>query len=78
MSFPRYPNYKDSGVKWVGDVPANWEMIPIRRLIAAPLWNGIFKKKEEFGAGVLLINLRNPSVANSHVANPKRNSVSAS
>ena len=57
MSFPRYPNYKDSGVKWVGDVPANWEMISIRRLIAAPLWNGIFKKKEEFGAGVLLINV---------------------
>lgn len=24
MSFPRYPRYKDSGVKWLGDVPEHW------------------------------------------------------
>ncbi len=29
MSFPRYPEYKDSGVEWLGEVPAgtvlgNW------------------------------------------------------
>jgi len=22
MSFPRYPKYKDSGVEWLGEVPA--------------------------------------------------------
>ena len=22
MSFPRYPKYKDSGVAWLGEVPA--------------------------------------------------------
>ncbi len=26
MSFPRYPDYKDSGVEWLGDVPAHWEV----------------------------------------------------
>jgi len=26
MSFPRYPNYKDSGVAWLGEVPGHWEM----------------------------------------------------
>lgn len=26
MSFPRYPSYKDSGVEWLGEVPAHWEM----------------------------------------------------
>jgi type I restriction enzyme S subunit len=25
MSFPRYPNYKDSGVEWLGEVPAHWD-----------------------------------------------------
>lgn len=26
MSFPRYPNYKDSGVEWLGEVPAHWDV----------------------------------------------------
>ncbi|MBA4114652.1 MAG: restriction endonuclease subunit S [Verminephrobacter sp.] len=25
MSFPRYPEYKDSGLEWLGEVPAHWE-----------------------------------------------------
>ena len=23
----RYPKYKDSGVKWIGAIPQNWEAI---------------------------------------------------
>ena len=34
MSFPRYPNYKDSGVEWLGEVPAHWETIPLSRVAA--------------------------------------------
>ena len=30
MSFPRYPEYKDSGVEWLGEVPAHWEVEPCR------------------------------------------------
>lgn len=26
MSFPRYERYKDSGVKWLGEVPEHWEV----------------------------------------------------
>ena len=26
MSFPRYPAYKPSGVEWLGDVPAHWDI----------------------------------------------------
>ena len=34
MSFPRYPEYKDSGVEWLGEVPEHWtkprcEILPI-------------------------------------------------
>ena len=30
MSFPRYPQYKDSGVDWLGQVPAHWEVKPLK------------------------------------------------
>ena len=29
MSFPRYPEYKDSGVEWLGDVPGHWALKPL-------------------------------------------------
>jgi type I restriction enzyme S subunit len=32
MSFPRYEKYKDSGVEWLGEVPAHWEVISIKWL----------------------------------------------
>ncbi len=35
MSFPRYDEYKDSGVEWLGEVPAHWEILPLRRAIAS-------------------------------------------
>lgn len=31
MSFPAYPEYKNSGVEWLGELPANWDLGPIRR-----------------------------------------------
>lgn len=30
MSFSRYPEYKDSGVEWLGDVPAHWGVKRLR------------------------------------------------
>lgn len=32
MSLPRYPNYKDSGVEWLGEVPGHWEVGSMRWL----------------------------------------------
>lgn len=32
MSLPRYPKYKDSGIDWLGQVPAHWELLPLKRL----------------------------------------------
>ena len=26
MSLPKYPAYKDSGVQWLGEVPAHWNV----------------------------------------------------
>ena len=44
-------------MEWLGEVPEHWGVKPIRRVISVPLSNGIFKKKEEFGEGVLLVNV---------------------
>ena len=30
MSVPAYPEYKDSGVPWLGDVPRHWEVLPVK------------------------------------------------
>jgi len=30
MSFPKYPAYKDSGVEWLGEVPAHWSITPLK------------------------------------------------
>lgn len=32
MNFPRYPEYKQSGVEWLGAVPSHWEVKSIKRL----------------------------------------------
>ncbi len=30
MTFPRYPAYKDSGVEWLGEIPAHWDAIRLK------------------------------------------------
>ncbi|MBF0097884.1 MAG: restriction endonuclease subunit S, partial [Magnetococcales bacterium] len=32
MSFPRYPEYKDSGVEWLGKVPRHWQVKRLKNL----------------------------------------------
>ncbi len=32
MSLKPYPAYKDSGVKWIGDIPAHWAVSALRRI----------------------------------------------
>lgn len=34
MTFPRYPDYKDSGVEWLGEVPAHWETCALKRVVS--------------------------------------------
>ncbi|RBI66119.1 restriction endonuclease subunit S [Vreelandella sulfidaeris] len=33
MSFPTYPAYKDSGVKWLGEVPSHWHIFSLKRSV---------------------------------------------
>jgi type I restriction enzyme S subunit len=27
VSFPKYENYKDSGVEWLGEIPQDWRIV---------------------------------------------------
>jgi len=31
--FKPYPAYRDSGVKWLGEIPAGWEVKPLKRVV---------------------------------------------
>ena len=48
---------KDSGVEWLGEIPAHWEAKRLKRLIKGRLVNGLFKKKQHFGSGMKLVNV---------------------
>jgi type I restriction enzyme, S subunit len=30
--FKRYPAYKDSGIEWLGEIPVNWNVRPVKRI----------------------------------------------
>lgn len=48
MSLPRYPEYKDSGVEWLGEVPGHWDVVP---------FYSVAKEREESNIGMLEDNL---------------------
>ena len=29
----RYNSYKDSGVKWLGEIPSHWEIVPLKHVV---------------------------------------------
>jgi|TARA_R110000850_G_scaffold1060_3_gene6516 type I restriction enzyme S subunit len=49
MSYPAYPNYKDSGVEWLGEVPAHWGISKLKHL--ARIRNGRDYKIVEVESG---------------------------
>ena len=40
MTWKSYPSYKGSGVEWLGEIPAHWEVKRLKRVLAAPLKYG--------------------------------------
>ncbi len=32
MSFPPYPEYKHSGIEWLGEIPSHWSVLPIKAI----------------------------------------------
>lgn len=54
MSFPRYPEYKDSGVEWLGEVPEHWERLKLKQVVSGerPITYGIVQAGENVADGV--------------------------
>ena len=58
MSFPRYAKYKDSGVEWLGEVPAHWAVVPVKHV--ADFQNGdAFKPSDWSDTGTPIIRIQN-------------------
>ena len=50
-----YPEYRDSGVKWLGEVPSHWDMSRLKELAETQLSN-VDKKSVEDESEVRLCN----------------------
>jgi len=56
--FKPYPSYKDSGVEWLGEIPAHWEVTPLKHV--ANFINGFAFKPDEWGLeGIPIIRIEN-------------------
>ncbi len=53
-----YPAYKDSGVEWLGKVPAHWEVIPLKRR-ACSIKDGTHGTFERVLDGIPLLSAKN-------------------
>jgi type I restriction enzyme S subunit len=53
MSFARYPQYKHSGVEWLGQVPAHWNVIPLKFI--ANVQTGVAKGKDNSRQETILV-----------------------
>ena len=57
-NYPPYPAYKDSGVEWLGEIPAHWEVLRLRRVIQKFVdYRG--KTPQKTPSGVRLITAKN-------------------
>lgn len=34
MNYPKYESYKDSGIDWIGKIPSDWELAPLRKIFS--------------------------------------------
>lgn len=53
MSFPRYPDYKDSGVAWLGEVPGHWKSVPMKHLVRLQSGGTPSKENEAYWEGTI-------------------------
>lgn len=47
MSFSRYPAYKDSGVDWLGPIPASWNVCALKRIVSLQSGDSITSEQIE-------------------------------
>lgn len=55
--FKRHPAYKDSGVEWLGKIPAHWEVKRLKTLISDPITDGPHETPEFLTDGVPFLSV---------------------
>jgi type I restriction enzyme S subunit len=55
MKWKRYPQYKDSGIEWLGEIPDDWSSLKICRI--GTLRNGLNKDKSAYGTGTRYVTV---------------------
>ena len=56
MTFPRYPAYKDSGVAWLGEIPAHWDVSRIKNALV-DAHNGVWGDEPSEGNSILCVRV---------------------
>jgi len=51
-----YPRYKDSGVKWIGEIPDQWIAVAIKRIVEVPVTDGPHETPEFLDEGVPFVS----------------------
>ena len=54
-TFQKYPAYKDSGVEWLGEIPAGWDMLPNKYIFKLKK-NLVGKKSNQYTLLSLTLN----------------------
>lgn len=54
MSYAKYDSYKDSGVDWLGEIPSDWDLVPLR---------AIFRFRNEKNNPIITENILSLSIA---------------
>ncbi len=52
-----YPSYKDSGVKWLGEIPADWQVRRLKTLISEPITDGPHETPEFLPEGIPFLSV---------------------
>ncbi len=55
---------KDSGVEWLGEVPAHWNVTPLKHVVATPITDGPHETPEFIDDGVLFVSAEAVSSGN--------------
>ena len=48
----RYEKYKDSGIKWLGEIPKHWEIVPVKYSLEIPITDGPHETPKLLNEGI--------------------------
>jgi type I restriction enzyme S subunit len=54
--YKAYPEYKDSGVEWVGNIPSHWKISRIKHIASTPVTDGPHETPDFYDVGIPFIS----------------------